>query len=64
MSIEKFPDRVVITLDREQFDLLLMTLGFAAGRACAERRRDFATAIIALTNAVNEGNPDWTPIWG
>ena len=60
--------RVVIDLSEEDWDGLLRVLGFAWASArteAAEVRtvlsKDF---ILRLANAVNEGNPRWTPYAG
>lgn len=50
--------RVLIDISTDDFNSLLLCLGYATGAA-----RDKATrnAWLRLANAVNEGNPDWTP---
>jgi hypothetical protein len=55
------PERVMIDLSREEFEALLYCLGIALGHALKEHRLDVADSMFRLTNAVNEGNPGWTP---
>ena len=51
-------DTVVLTMSRDDYNLLLLALGMAAGR---ENDRDRFTAALALANRLNDGNPSWKP---
>lgn len=63
--------RVLIDFSQEEFDLLLLILGYSFGdhmRKAAEQAAPFyagETAIPAswwrLLNSINEGNPNWRP---
>lgn len=50
--------RVYLDLSEDDFDALLLTLGYAAGAARDERDMRLS---LRVANAVNEGNPQWTP---
>ncbi|HTB10975.1 MAG TPA: hypothetical protein VK752_05365 [Bryobacteraceae bacterium] len=50
--------RVVIDISEEEYTLLLLKLGYATGRATDMADRN---ACLRLANAINEGNPQWTP---
>jgi hypothetical protein len=56
--MKRTPEGVTITLTNEQYEVLILALGFAADGA--KDSRLFA-AFIRLANAVNEGNPNWVP---
>lgn len=51
-------DGVVITLSDEDFDLLLMMMGYVTGM---EKDDDLRKLFVGLVNRVNEGNPDFVP---
>lgn len=51
---------VRITLTRDEFDLLLLSLGIAAGMASEDNPKLFRS-IFRLVNAINDGNPNFTP---
>lgn len=49
---------VVITITNDEFEKLLLALGFATGAVeHAMVRRSF----LLLVNSINEGNPSFTP---
>jgi hypothetical protein len=55
---------VVLTLSREDYDLVLMMLGMATGYCVKEHSADPERALnkaLALMNRLNEGNPHYTP---
>jgi hypothetical protein len=53
---------ITLTLNRDQFDLLLLTLGFAV-MAVREHpgSASLSWTITKLANLLNEGNPSFTP---
>ena len=57
MHYEK--DRVVIDMSRDDFDMLLLVLGLAAGGQFDDRV--FFWRVMKLANTINEGNPRYTP---
>lgn len=56
-------DVVTLTMTVDEFSGVLLALGVAAGDAAKERGAGSATvrAWFRLADAVNEGNPGWTP---
>ncbi len=51
--------RVLIDISEDEFETLLIVIGYAVGaRSLGE---PLPHSWISLTNAVNEGNPRWTP---
>lgn len=58
MSFTKSHDGVIITLSDEDFDLLLMMMGYVTGM---EKDKGLQNLFIGLVNRVNEGNPDFVP---
>lgn len=59
MSFRRDGDRVTIELTTEQYHTLLLQLGYAMGAASA--RGESTDPHLRLVNAINEGNPNWTP---
>jgi hypothetical protein len=67
--------RVVIEISEEEFESLLLCLGYATGAASAKppgyddhRHRTvplheykLAESWLRLANSINKGNPQWTP---
>jgi hypothetical protein len=51
-------DRIYIELSAQQFEVLLLGLGMAAGCAAKDNPGLFRS-LLRLANAVNEGNPEW-----
>lgn len=51
----------VIRLTSDQFDSLLLGIGYAAGAAMGDGNRAMFGSLLRLANAINEGNPRWTP---
>jgi hypothetical protein len=49
---------VTITLTTEEYDRLLILMGFAVG-AAYEKDREIAYRFLELANRVNRGNPHW-----
>jgi hypothetical protein len=60
MPMKREDGEVTITLTDEQFDRLLLVLGFAIGKSGPDSPIS-ASLILGLVNAINEGNPNWTP---
>jgi hypothetical protein len=51
--------RVVLDISEEEYGMLLFAVGLATSSTnCVEHR----AGVIRLTNALNQGNPAWTPI--
>lgn len=56
--------RVFIEISEDEWDVLLIVLGFAAGHACDQDwERHLQRSIFRLANSINEGNPNWTPYY-
>jgi hypothetical protein len=52
---------VVLTMTMDDWQSLIMALGFAAGGADKARHPGYFQRVLALTNRLNEGNPRFTP---
>ncbi|MGH9665554.1 MAG: hypothetical protein ACRD9L_14105 [Bryobacteraceae bacterium] len=52
-------DKLTIELSRDEFELLLLALGIAAGSAAASPA--LFKDLLRLANAVNRNNPAWRP---
>ncbi len=52
---------VTITLTADDFDMLLLSLGMAAGVCLRDGRKGLALKVIELSNKVNVNNPRWIP---
>jgi hypothetical protein len=52
---------IILSLNRDDYELLLLILGFATGAAWAQDIDHFANSFIALSNRLNEGNPNFRP---
>lgn len=50
----------VIRLTSDDFDGLLLAIGYAAGAAMRDGNRAMFLGLLRLANAINEGNPRWT----
>jgi hypothetical protein len=59
MSYREENGSVILTMSREDYDRLLLALGFAARRAL--KTRDWRLNIFELLNRLNQGNPHFTP---
>jgi hypothetical protein len=55
------PSIVTLDLTRDEFDTLLLCMGYAAGAARQQEDTTLAASFLRLANAVNRGNPQWTP---
>lgn len=51
--------RVLIDISEGEYEELMMALGYAAGALL--RERGSAKGVLRLADAINEGNPDYTP---
>lgn len=62
MYTEDGKGNVILTMAREDFYLLLITLGYATG-AVSRQGGEVLTfnQLVAFTNRLNEGNPRYTP---
>jgi hypothetical protein len=52
---------VQLTMSKDDWQRLLLVLGYAAGAAHKVGAWDAARPMIALTNRLNEGNPEFRP---
>jgi hypothetical protein len=59
MSYREENGQVVLTMPREDYELLLLWLGMATGGILKDGDR--ADGIIAFLDRLNEGNPNYTP---
>lgn len=59
MSYSEQDGKVVLTLSREDYDLLLLALGCAIGIEAVDRQA--VKRWFALLNRINQGNPSYTP---
>lgn len=48
------------TLSRDDYEILLIMLGFATGAAAKEGDRKLVQSFVRLTNEINKNNPHWT----
>jgi hypothetical protein len=48
-------------LTQEEFDVLLLALGYATGAAMRDFNSDMACRFMRLANRVNQNNPNWKP---
>lgn len=53
------PERVTLELTREQFHRLQITLKYAVDHA--SQSPAVLPFFYEIVNAINRGNPDWTP---
>ncbi|GAC1410706.1 MAG: hypothetical protein NVSMB64_20020 [Candidatus Velthaea sp.] len=54
-------DEIVITLTRDDVQLLNLILGYATGGALADRFPARPGAVLRLANKINENTPGWRP---
>jgi hypothetical protein len=47
---------VVLTMDRRDYETVLLALGYATGGEMMPRR-----SMVELMNRLNDGNPEWRP---
>ncbi len=52
---------MTIDLSSEEFDMLLLALGYATGAAHKENEKRLMYSFVRLTNAVNRDNPNYIP---
>lgn len=57
---EKENGEVQITLTKDEFNWLVFAMGLAAGGA--NKDANLFTRMVKLTNAINDGNPNWAPL--
>ena|SRR5215469_4781206 len=50
-----------LRLNREDFDALLLVLGYATGAAIGRGDPQYAYSILDLANRINRHNRDWKP---
>jgi hypothetical protein len=60
MSYHEENGQVVLTMSTEDFQMLLIVLGYATGGAIEENWTS-PRRMFELTNRLNEGNPHYTP---
>lgn len=60
MSYREENGQVLLTMSRDDYQMLLIVLGYATGGAIKEHWTS-ATRMFELTNRLNEGNPHYTP---
>jgi hypothetical protein len=53
------PERVTLELSRDEFSWLRIALSHAA--AYATEKPAVLRQFLEVSNAINRGNPDWTP---
>jgi hypothetical protein len=61
MSMKRENGRVLIDIGEDDFEILIFLMGLGAGTAQREGSTGLFWRFISLANAVNEGNPNWTP---
>ena len=52
---------ITITLNHQNYDSLLLCLGYAAGSALKQSEYRLADSFLQLANVVNQGNSQWRP---
>ncbi len=60
MAYKREGDTVFLTMTVDQYELLLLALGYATGAASKDGSSFFWT-FVRLVNELNEGNPNFTP---
>ena len=60
MSYREENDQVILTMSREDYQMLLIVLGYATGGAIKDAWTP-ASRMFELTNRLNEGNPNYQP---
>lgn len=58
LSYRRDGDTVQLSMTCDQYRLLIAAIAFAVG---SMPDREFRIAMIRLVNALNDGNPEWTP---
>jgi hypothetical protein len=61
MSYRKDGDKITIELTEQDYKLLMFGLGHAANHIRDQGIEAIFYTLVALTNRVNEGNPEFTP---
>lgn len=61
MSYREQGENVVLTISKNQYLMLMMALGIAAGTVCKQDERDLFRTLVKLTNSLNIGNPNYKP---
>ena len=62
MSYQKTEAGVVITLTDEQYDELLLMLGYATGAMSNDDPNGWPLyRALRFVNEINDGNPNWMP---
>lgn len=61
MPYSKTGETVVLSMDQDDFSLLLFALGLATGAAERDSNRGTALNLLGLVNRLNEGNPRFIP---
>lgn len=57
----KTDNGVCIEMSEDDFSLLLLTIGFAAGAQHQRNDKRSFNRSLKLANTINEGNPNWKP---
>lgn len=60
MSYSESNGQVVLAMSREDYEMLLIVLGYATGGAIKDAWTP-ASRMFELTNRLNSGNPNYTP---
>jgi hypothetical protein len=61
MSYKRHDDHITLELTADEFAGLLLALGYAAGAAHGRGEVKMFYGWLRLVNAINDGNPDFTP---
>ena len=61
MSYHEENGQVVLTMSREDYELILMALGGVTARALLPGGTRHRPTVLNLLNRLNEGNPHFTP---
>ncbi len=59
MSYREENGQVVLTMSREDYEVILLALGAFTGAHLA--RPGHANRVLSMLNRLNEGNPHYTP---
>jgi hypothetical protein len=54
-------DKVTLELTRDQFERIILALGWGIGAATRDGDKTLLYRWVKLANEINEGNPRWTP---
>ncbi len=61
MAFRREGDDIYLKLTADQYDMVLVALGMAAGLAARENHPKGYRCWLRVADEINEGNPQWQP---